>query len=109
MIVYLEKPATKEEIKKASEEFGDYIKIVLDIRKEVAVIGGKLHADGEKVLIEKGSTQKDIWGGGFDLATGLIDSQAIINIRPQDENDSMEILDPEIRKKFLDIVEKFLK
>ena len=62
MIVYLDKPATKEEIKSAREEFGIYIKITIDILKGVCTLGGKLHADGEKFLIEKGSKQENIWG-----------------------------------------------
>lgn len=109
MIVYLEKHATKEEIKKASEEFGEYLKITLDVEKKVAVIGGKLHADGEKVLIEKGFRQSDIWGGGISIKSGRVDTQAVINIRPSMNNDSMEILDPRIRNKFIKIAEGFLK
>ena len=31
MIVYLERKATKEDIKNASREFGDYLKIVVDM------------------------------------------------------------------------------
>ena len=109
MIVYLDKPATKEEIKSAREEFGIYIKITIDILKGVCTLGGKLHADGKKFLIEKGSKQENIWGGGYDIKSGRIDSQAVINIRPRKMNDSMEILDPIIRNKFLSLVEKFLK
>jgi len=109
MIVYLDKPATKDELKKASEEFGVYIKITIDIQKSVCTLGGKLHADGEKFLIEKGSKQENIWGGGYDIKSRRIDSQAVINIRPREMNDSMEILDPIIRKKFLSLAEKFLK
>ncbi|OGM15256.1 hypothetical protein A2V56_04050 [Candidatus Woesebacteria bacterium RBG_19FT_COMBO_42_9] len=109
MIVYLEKPATYDEIKRASEEFGTYIKISVDILRKVAVIGGKLHADEERLLLEKGSKQENIWGGGYDMKSGRIDSQAVINIRPGKGNDSMEILDPNIRKNFLSLAKKFLK
>ena len=109
MIIILEKKATKEEIKKASEEFKTYIKIVADVEKEVVAIGGKFHADAEKVLLENGSEQKNLWGGGIDLTSGKIDMQAIINIRPGVGNDSMEILDPEIRRLFSGVTEKLLK
>jgi|SRR3989304_342366 len=109
MIVYLEKKASEDELKKASEEFGVYIKITIDILKRVCTLGGKLQADGERLLIERDSKQENIWGGGYDIKSGRIDSQAVINIRPRKMNDSMEILDPIIRKKFLSLVEKFLK
>lgn len=109
MIIILERKATKEEIEKASEEFDSYIKVVADIKKEIIAIGGKFHADAEKILIENGSAQKNLWGGGFDLSSGKIDMQAIINIRPGEGNDSMEILDPDIRKVFTKVTENLLK
>lgn len=108
VITILTRKATKEEIKKASEEFGDYIKIVLDLEKERAAIGGRLHTDIEKVLLESGSVQKDLWGGGLDLANKTFDTQAMINIRPFENNDNMEILDPQTRKKFLEICNKLI-
>lgn len=107
MIIILQKKATKAEIEKAKEEFRDFIKIVVDIEKEIAAIGGKLHADAEKLLLEKGSKNKNLWGGGFDLKNNAVDTQAMINIRPT-ENDNMEILDQEIRERFLKIAKKLL-
>ncbi len=104
----LTKKASKEEIEKAKEEFGNYIKAVVDIEKKIVVIGGRFHADAEKILIEKGSVQQNLWGGGIDPVTGKIDFQAIINIRPKQNNDSMEILDQNIRKTFESTVKRFL-
>lgn len=109
MVVYLHKKAAKEDIMNASEEFGDYIKICVDIERKVMAIGGELHADAEDFLINKGSRQYDIWGGGYDINTKRIDTQAIINLRPRQGNDSMEILDPEIRIKFIKLAENWLK
>lgn len=108
MVIILNQKAIKEDIAKASEEFGDYIKIVADIEKEIVAIGGKLHADSEKKLLESGSAQKNIWGGGLDLETKIFDTQAMINIRPLDHNNSMEILSPKIRDKFLKICSRLL-
>jgi Protein of unknown function (DUF5674) len=109
MIIVLTNKATEEDIKKASKEFKSYIKVVADIEKSVAAIGGKFHADTEKILIENGSIQNSLWGGGYDLYSKKVDMQAIINIRPKTGNDSMEILDPEIRKLFTKIVERLFK
>lgn len=108
MIIILEKKATEEDLKKASEEFGDYIKIVADIEKEIIAIGGKLHSDAERLLLEAGSNQKNLWGGGLDLANKELDTQAMINIRPLEKNDNMEILDIKVRDKFLKICRKLI-
>lgn len=108
MIILLEKPATEDDIKKASEELGDYIKIIVDIVRYKVAIGGELHADAEKLMIEQGSKQKDIWGGGIDLATKKLFTNAMINIRPNQGNDSMEILDQDARQVFLEVARQHL-
>ena len=109
MIIFLDRKASAEEVKRASEEFRDYIKIIIDIEKQVMAIGGNLHADAEKVLIKNGSSQENIWGGGYSITSRRIDTQAVINIRPRQGNDSMEILDAETRRRFIEIAEGFLK
>lgn len=101
-----QKPASKE-IEKARKDFGDYVKIVIDIQTGNYTIGGRLHADGEKLLINNGSKQAALWGGGLDLLTGTFDTNALINTRP--DNPSQEILAPETRKKFLSLAENYLK
>jgi len=109
-IVVLENSASKKDIDKAREEYQDYIKITADIFQKLAAIGGEYHADAEKILLEKyASKQKDIWGGGFNLATKKYETVAIINIRQDPENQSMDILEPEIRKSFLEVVREKLK
>jgi len=109
VIIFLDRKASAEEVKRASEEFRDYIKIIIDIEKQVMAIGGNLHADAEKVLIKNGSSQENIWGGGYSITSRRIDTQAVINIRPRQGNDSMEILDAETRRRFIEIAEGFLK
>jgi len=58
---------TKEDIFELRGAYGDYIKLTVDLEKEQVVVGGELHADGEKVLLEKGSQQDNVWGGGINL------------------------------------------
>lgn len=108
MIVVVDRKITKGEIKKASEEFGSFIKLVVDVENNILAAGGKLHADAEKVLIGRGSLQRNVWGGGWDLKTGKIDAQAMINLRPNQGNDGTDILDPAVREEFLRIVREFL-
>jgi len=106
---FINKLLTEEEIKKIREEFGDYIKITADVETENIIVGCELHADGEKMLLEKGSKQGDIWGGGIDLKDKIIDTTAVLNIRPSLGNDSMEILDSTRREKFVKIVKKYFE
>jgi hypothetical protein len=105
---FIQGKVSSDDIKKASREYGSYIKITLDIQNKNMVIGSAWHADGEKILLQKGSQQKNIWGGGIELKSKRIETIALINIRPQQDNHSQEILDPKTRKKFIKIVkEKF--
>jgi len=97
---------THQELEKLKEEFGEYIKLVADIDKEILYGGSRLHADIEKILIDSKSLQKNIWGGGIDLKKKLIDCRAVANIRPG-LNRSIEILDPITRDKFIKIIKKY--
>ena len=74
-------------------------------------VGGELHADGETMLLEDGSLQENLWGGNFypwNNSDERIEFTSFINIRPADDNASMEILDPEKRQQVACIVEKLL-
>ena len=107
-VVKIKEGVTKEGLKRAREEYGDFIKVVVDINKRAMVIGGEWHADAEKMLLDSGSQQENIWGGSVDLSTRAIDVIALINIRPRHGNDSQEILDLKVKEKFIQIVkEKF--
>ena len=110
MIVVLEKDtaATDEDIQKASEEYKTYVKVTIDVQQGLVAIGGEYHYDAEQELLKLGSNQEDVWGGGIDLITKKIDTNAIINIRPQ-RNYSTEICDEYVRQKFFTFIKKHLK
>lgn len=107
MIVTLTRPATKKQIQEMLTEFSDYIKIVVDIEKEFLAGGGRLHVDCEQELLEQGSHQKDLWGGGVDLANNQVEFNSLTNIKPE-QNASQEILDAGIRQKFEEIVRRLI-
>lgn len=100
----LEKPLSIGEINNLKNEFGEYLKITADVENGNIVAGCKLHADGEKILLEQGSKQENIWRGGIDLVNKEVDGTAVLNYRPNVNNPSMDILDPQIRSKFIAIV-----
>ena len=109
MIITKSEPFTKEEIEKLKEVFDVYIKTVIDIQKKICSAGMDRHFEGEKILLNQGSKQSDIWGGGVDLKTKTIDFNSFINIRPNDNNTSNEIQNLEIRKVYEGLTKFFFK
>ena len=109
MLRIIKSEADKEMIKKVAEDFDGYIKVVVDIEQKILAAGGKKHVDSEQVLLENGSKQKDLWGGGLDLETGEIDYDSMINLRPKDDNSSREVLSPAIRSKMEKIIRQLLR
>ena len=108
IIIIRNRKATKKELDKMSYELGDYIKVVVDVEKEILAGGGGMHYDEEQLLLEYGCEQKNLWGGGIDFTTKEIDYNSMINIRPSQGNMSREIMDADIRQKFDKIVQILL-
>lgn len=108
MSLIIRKKASKKELQDISKHFEGYIKLVVDVERKILVGGGDRHADDEKMLLDDGSKQENLWGGGFDLETKELDYNSIINLRPNQGNPSRDILSEEIRKKFDKIVRKLL-
>ena len=109
MIITKSSPFTLEEIKELRELFDVYIKTVIDIERKVCSAGADRHFESEKVLIDQGSRQSDIWDGGIDIETKTIDCNSFINVRPKDNNTSNEIQNQRLRKKFEELSEYFFK
>ena len=109
MIITKAEPFTKDETKKLREQFDVYIKTVIDIKKKICSAGCDRHFESEKVLLDQGSTQSDLWGGGIDLETLTIDGNSMINIRPSQGNTSNEIQDSQTRKTFEELTRYFFK
>ncbi len=107
MILTKKSPYTKEEIVKLRKRFDTYIKTVIDIKRKICSAGCDRHFESEKILLDLGSKQEDIWGGGIDLKTLIIDYRAFINIRPRQENTSNEIQDPKLRKQYESLTKFF--
>lgn len=109
MTITKKEPFTNEEIEKLKEVFDVYIKTVIDVQNKVCSAGMARHFQGEEILLEQGSKQSDIWGGGVDLETKTIDFNSMINIRPNDNNMSNEIQDAEIRKVYEELTKYFFQ
>lgn len=109
MIITKNEPFTEEEVIKLSEEFETYIKTVIDIENKICSAGANRHFENEAVLLQKGSKQSSLWGGGIDLKTLAIDNNSMINIRPNDDNTSNEIQEQETREKFTEQMKYFFE
>lgn len=109
MILTKTKLFTKEEVQQLREQFDSYIKTVIDIEKKICSAGCNRHFESEKILLNQGSKQKNIWGGGIDLETKTIDCNSFINIRPGQGNTSNEIQNSITRKSFEEITKIFFQ
>ncbi|MFH1088422.1 MAG: DUF5674 family protein [Patescibacteria group bacterium] len=109
----INKPITRAELKIiAKERFGDLVKAVIDIEKNIIALGVELHADGEAVLLEQGSIQNNLWG--INLYPNLtsddwIEFDSMINVRPSQNNRSRNVEDAVIREKIIEIINRLIK
>jgi hypothetical protein len=108
MILVIQRRATQEQIDEMLEAHRFYIKMALDLEREILAGGGELHADCEAVLLENGSRQENIWGASWNLLTQEVFYESLINIRPRQNNRSMEILDLRIRERVAQITQDLL-
>lgn len=109
MIITKTEPYTRWEIEKLRETFDTYIKTVIDVNKKVCSAGCDRHFESEKILLDQGSDQKDLWGGGIDIDTKEIDCNSFINIRPGQDNMTNELLDQKLRKTYENLTRYFFK
>jgi len=106
-LIYLTKPATPEELRMMAEALTTLIKFAVDTKRRIAVGGGELHADCEARLLDKGSCQEDVWAAHIDLETGEVGCESMVNLRPSDGNASLEITDPVLRERVVELVRHF--
>ena len=96
----------------AAEQFGDMIKVVVDLEKHIMAIGGELHADEEAALLDQGSAQSNLWGLNIYVDAprdSWIEFDSMINIRPSQGNPSRYIGKVEIQKQLTKIVNSLIQ
>ncbi len=108
MIYIIRDRATPEQIQDMLQMLQTYIKLAVDIERGILAGGGAMHADCEAVLLDDGSQQEFIWGADWNPSAQQVTFESLINIRPRQNNPSMEILDPIIRKQVAAITIKRL-
>ncbi|OGF58968.1 hypothetical protein A3B05_03160 [Candidatus Giovannonibacteria bacterium RIFCSPLOWO2_01_FULL_43_160] len=108
----IDKKITEPELREIAKDFyGEMVKGVVDIEREIIVMGGEYHMDANVILMENGSKQQDVWGFNwyFDK-TGdeRIEYVSLINIRPAQSNRTMEVQNVSLRNKMKAIILKYL-
>lgn len=90
-----------EELRNMAEAmFGDMVKAVVDIGRNIMAVDAELHSDEEALLLEHGSDQNNLWG--INLYPELdgddfVEFDSMINLRPSQGNRSRDVEDSEIR------------
>ena len=95
----------------AAAGFGNLVKAVVDIDKELLAVDAELHSDLEALLLENGSKQKSLWGINlYPEMTGddFVEFDSMINMRPSQGNRSRGVDNLEIREKIMKIVSKWV-
>ena len=97
----------------AENMYGNLVKAVVDINKNILVVDAEMHADEEQFLLENGSDQADLWGINLYPAKfgseDFIEFDSMINIRPRQNNMTRGVNDSELREKIQTIVTKKVK
>lgn len=91
----------------AADHFGDLVKAVVDIARDIMVPGMEYHADGEAFLLDQGSKQADLWGINLypvQRHPDWIEYDSMINLRPSQGNRSRGVDDAVVRAKIVEIV-----
>ena len=91
----------------AAGMFGDMIKAVVDVDRDLLAVDAELHSDLEALLLQDGSKQNDLWGINLYPAIsgdGFVEFDALINIRPSQGNRSRGVEDGGIRSLIAEIV-----
>lgn len=92
--------------------FGNMVKAVVDIEKDVMAMDAELHADLEALLLDGGSAQPNLWGINiYPELSGddFVEFDSMINLRPAQNNRTRGVDDVTIQKKILAVVNKLVK
>lgn len=95
----------------AKQSFYNLVKAVVDLEKSLVAIDSPLHADLEALLIRQGSNQKNLWGINLHPSAfgtdDFVEFDSMINLRPNQNNPSRSVLDPDTRDRIIQLVNRF--
>jgi hypothetical protein len=109
-VIIVRETLSLEELKRmAAQMFGDLVKAVVDVDRELLAVDAELYADLEAALLEDGSEQRSVWGINLYPAAPseqFIEFDSLINMRPSQANRTRGVEDEATRKKIVAVVER---
>lgn len=104
---------TSDELKRmAAGMFGDMVKAVVDIDRELIAVDGELHSDLEALLIDDGSKQQSLWGINLypDMpGDDFVEFDSMINMRPSQGNKSRGVENEQTRERIIRVVARWIE
>lgn len=92
--------------------FRDFVKGVIDLRREILLIDADMQADQEAVLLAEGSDQRDLWGVNFYPqidGPDWLEFDSLINLRPSAGNRSRGVDDAATRDAITALVDRLVR
>ena len=112
-ITLVSEPISTQQLREAGEElYGDMVKAVVDVEKEIMAVGAELHADEEAFLLERNSLQENLWGINLyseRVMPEMLEFDSMINIRPRQNNRSRGVEDAKLKERIAAIVNKLVR
>ena len=112
MKIIHEKLSMEALAKMAAAGFGDMVKAVVDIDRELMAVDAELHSDLEALLLQKGSKQAALWGINLYPQASrddFVEFDSMINVRPSAGNRSRGVEDAALRQKIVVVVAKWVQ
>jgi len=103
-----------DELKQMSQKtFDNLVKAVVDVEQGIMAVDADIHADEEKMLLEDGSKQENLWGINLFYpeleGDDFIEFDSMINLRPWQNNRSRGVEDKGIRATITKIVDNLIQ
>ena len=109
----LEQEIKKSSLKSSKNVLEDgMVKAVVDVEREIIGLDAEMHADIERALLERGSSQDALWGINLwfdETGDDFIEFDSMINVRPRQNNRSRDVEDEKTREKIKQVVKKWIK
>ncbi len=102
-----------QKLKETAEKmFGNLVKAMVDVEKEIMAVDAPMHADLLELLIDKENSEpKNLWGINiYPAKTGddFIEFDSIMNFKPGLGNRTRGVEDENVRKKIIEVVKKYV-
>ncbi len=102
-----------DELKKmAIRTFDNLVKAVVDVEQKIIALDAEMHADEERLLLEQGSKQENLWGINLypeRQDDDWIEFDSMINLRPSCGNRSRGVEDQNLQKLIIEIINNLVK